>query len=536
MGKTLKLKRCIIKNFRCLKNADLSFDDQINIVVGDNESGKSTLLEAINLALRGQINRRPAAFEIHPFMFNQEAVREFLEAHKNGNPIQPPEIRVELYFDDDAALAEFKGINNSENDEQAYGLYFSIALDEENFGEEYAAYIADKDALIDIPIEYYKTEWRDFAWGATLAPQAIPLKSTLIDPSAISNTYAANKYVVEIVRDYLSPEDRVDMALSYRGMRAQFHDDPRIAAINGKLESQSKEITDKTLSVAMDVTTRSSWETGVLPHLDEIPLNLVGKGEQNSVKIKLALAAAEQCHLVLMEEPENHLSHGNLGRLIKHISDNCEGQQVVVTTHSSYVLNKLGVESVIMFDGTKGTRLADLPEDTLSYFKRLPGHDTLRMLLAERTILVEGPSDELIVQKAYQQKHGMLPLEAGVEVISVGTSFKRFLDIAMRLNLNVAVVRDNDGDAVGKHALFADYVENANISICIDMDDTSRTLEPQLVKANGRQAINTLIGTDFVVDDDLLKHMEGHKTDVALKLFECAADIEIPKYIQSAVE
>lgn len=536
LGIVVKLKRCIIKNFRCLKNTDLSFDDQINIVVGDNESGKSTLLEAINLALRGQINRRPAAFEIHPFMFNQESVHEFLEAHQNGNPIPPPEIRVELYFDDDQALAEFKGINNSEADEQAYGLYFSVALDEENFGEEYAAYIADAASLNDIPIEYYKIEWRDFAWGQTLTPQAIPLKSALIDPSAISNTYAANKYVVEIVRDYLSPEDRVDLALSYRGMRTQFHDDPRIAAINAKLHTQSEAITDKTLSVAMDVTTRASWETGVLPHLDKIPLNLVGKGEQNSIKIKLAMAAADQCHLVLMEEPENHLSHGNLGRLIKHISDNCEGQQVIVTTHSSYVLNKLGVASVIMFDGHTGTTLSNLPPHTLSYFKRLPGHDTLRMLLAKRTILVEGPSDELIVQKAYQQEHDMLPLEAGVEVISVGTSFKRFLDIAMRLNLTVAVVRDNDGDAAGKTALFTDYAANPNITICIDTDDAARSLEPQLVKANGWEAINTLLETERISEAYLLKHMESHKTEVALKLFESSEAITIPEYIQSAIE
>lgn len=118
----MKLNRCIVKNFRCLKSADLCFGDQINIVVGDNEAGKSTLLEAINLALRGQINRRPAAFEIHPFMFNQDVVREYLEAHKNGNPVPPPEIRVELYFDDDAALAEYKGLNNSQGDEQACGL------------------------------------------------------------------------------------------------------------------------------------------------------------------------------------------------------------------------------------------------------------------------------------------------------------------------------------------------------------------------------------------------------------------------------
>ena len=69
------------------------------------------------------------------------------------------------------------------------------------------------------------------------------------------------------------------------------------------------------------------------------------------------------------------------------------------------------------------------------------------MLLCEKAILVEGDSDELIVQKAYMLSHdGKLPIEDGIDVISVGTSFLRFLDIANYLKLHVTVVTDNDGE------------------------------------------------------------------------------------------
>ena len=64
--------------------------------------------------------------------------------------------------------------------------------------------------------------------------------------------------------------------------------------------------------------------------------------------------------------------------------------------------------------------LADLLPDTKDYFMKLPGYNTLRLILSSKTILVEGPSDELIVQKAYKKKYGKLPLEDGVDVISVG--------------------------------------------------------------------------------------------------------------------
>lgn len=531
----MTIERVIVKNYRALRDATIEFGPGANIIVGDNEAGKSTLLEAINLALRCQLNRRPAAYELHPFIFNREVVSEFIQSHKDKKPLPPPAISIELYLRESEAVAAFKGVNNSRVDDNACGICLEVKLDEDNFSEEYATYVADVDALNDIPIEYYKIEWRSFAWGPTLTSQAVPINSVLIDPSAISNTYAANKYVVEILRDHLTKAERVDLDLSYRGMRETFQSDERIGAVNEKLATQTGEVTDKTLSVALDVTTRASWETGVLPHLDDIPLTLVGKGEQNSVKIKLAMAAADGCDVLLMEEPENHLSHGNLGRLIHHVARNSGDKQLIITTHSSFVLNKLGIDSVIMFDGENGITLDDLPATTKSYFERLPGHDTLRMMLASKSVLVEGPSDELIVQKAYRQAYHKLPLQDGVEVISVGTSFKRFLDIAIRLNLTVNIIRDNDGAAAAKTALFDGYVGNENIKICIDGDDNAQTLEPQILKFNGLGKLNAMLGKAYTTNDEILSYMTGNKTEIALALFEHPDDLVIPDYIQHAI-
>jgi putative ATP-dependent endonuclease of OLD family len=526
------IERVKIKNYRALKSTDIHLNEHINVIVGDNEAGKSTLLEAINLALRCQINRRPAPYELHPFLFNVESVAEFIACHKAGKPTESPEVLIELFLKDVPATAELRGSINSERVD-APGISLAIRLDE-NFAEEYGTYVADADALNTIPIEYYAVVWQSFA-GEILTHRAIPIKSTLIDPSAISNTYAANKYVLEIVRDYLTKAQAVDLALSYRHMRDEFQSDERIQAINEDLAGKTGIVSEKTLSVAMDTTTRASWETGVLPHLDDIPLTLVGKGEQNGVKIKLAIEAAEACDIFLMEEPENHLSHSNLNKLIKHIADRCSGKQLILSTHSSFVLNKLGVDHVLMFDGKTGVSLNELPSDTKAYFMKLPGYDTLRMILASQTILVEGPSDELIVQKAFKQTHGVLPLEAGVEVISVGTSFKRFLDIAMLMNLNVSVVRDNDGDAEGKIALFDAYKNAPGIQICIDKDNDCYTLEPQLVKANGVEKLNSMLDIKFKTADELIAHMIANKTDCALMLFEHGDDLAIPEYIGNAV-
>jgi putative ATP-dependent endonuclease of OLD family len=520
-----------VKNYRALKHADVRFSQSTNVIVGNNEAGKSTLLEAINLALKCQLNRRPAQYELHPFLINQELVREYVAAVRAKKPVAPPEASIEIYFNPIPEVGELRGsINSLRSDEP--GISLTIRLREE-LREDYNKYIADL-TISSVPIEYYEISWQTFA-GSTLTSHSVPLKSVLVDPSNISNTQSANKYVIEVVKDYLTKAQSVHLALAYRGMRETFHADDRIAAINSDLEAKRGLISEKVLSVSLDTTSRVSWETGVLPHLDGIPLSLAGKGEQNSVKIKLAIEASEKCSMIFIEEPENHLSHTNLGRLIGNIADRCKDKQVILTTHSSFVLNKLGIDKVIMFNGKEGITLDHLPKETKSFFQRLPGHDTLRMMLASRTILVEGPSDELIVQRAFRQKHGKLPLEAGVEVISVGTSFKRFLDIAKLLGLRVAIVRDNDGKPDEKKALFKDYDGIHGISIHIDADGDAHTLEPQLVKANGLSKLNEILGTSFKSDKELSDHMISNKTECALKIFEHADAISIPAYIQNAI-
>jgi putative ATP-dependent endonuclease of OLD family len=290
------------------------------------------------------------------------------------------------------------------------------------------------------------------------------------------------------------------------------------------------------LSLSIDISHRAMWERSLVPHLNDLPFQFVGSGEQSSLKIMLALnQKVEDGHIILVEEPENHLSFSSLNILMEKISKRCAGKQVLVTTHSSYVLNKLGLGNLILLTPPKGTRISDLPPDTVEYFKKLPGYDTLRLVLAKKVILVEGPSDELVVQRAYRDAHGKLPIEDGVDVISVrGLQAKRFLDIAVPLRKPVAVVNDNDGDPTAIREKYASYTQHSFIRICVG-EGAARTLEPQLVAANGLEVINKVLGTQYETDSKLLTHMKNNKTECALKVFESGEPITMPGYIRDAV-
>ena len=84
------IERVIVKNYRTLASLNLHIRPQLNIIVGDNESGKTTLLEAINLALRCQINRRSATAELHPHLFNAACVEDYLAKLRCGASVAPP--------------------------------------------------------------------------------------------------------------------------------------------------------------------------------------------------------------------------------------------------------------------------------------------------------------------------------------------------------------------------------------------------------------------------------------------------------------
>lgn len=83
----MKITKLIIENFKCFKNVfTLDLDSGLNLIVGDNEAGKSTILEAINLALTGLFNGRYLRNQLDQYLFNDESVFEYLASLQTKSP------------------------------------------------------------------------------------------------------------------------------------------------------------------------------------------------------------------------------------------------------------------------------------------------------------------------------------------------------------------------------------------------------------------------------------------------------------------
>lgn len=543
----MTIKKIRIFNFKCFKDEFiLEFNQGVSIIVGNNESGKSTILEAVNLALTGLYNGRNIKMELSQYMFNNEIVLNYINSINKGEKVFPPRIIIELYFSEGSCTL-FEGNGNTDK-VKAEGLLLKIEYNEK-YNDEYESLIRMHD-LSSLPIEYYDVIWESFA-RQTITSKGIPLKCAMIDSTSSRFQNGSDVYISRIIKDLLDNDDITHVAQAHRKMKENFMNDSSITEINKKI-NQLPSITKKKIELSVELGTKNAWESSLVTQLDSVPFNNIGKGEQCVVKTELALShkKAQEANIIMLEEPESHLSHTKLNQLISAIESKYTEKQTIISTHSSFVANKLGLDNIILLNNQKAVKFSSLESNV--FFKKIAGYDTLRLVLCLKAILVEGDSDELVVQRAYMDSHdGRLPIQDGIDVISVGTSFLRFLEIADLLHKPVAIVTDNDGDIDAINSKYENYTgdnKKPHVKICVDsFVDTGNlvigkqaynynTLEPKLLKANSLAVLNQVFGTFYSNEDDLQKYMKHEKTECALKIYMSGVRINYPDYIAEAVK
>src|SRR5690606_758527 len=130
--------------------------------------------------------------------------------------------------------------------------------------------------------------------------------------------------------------------------------DTAIERINEKIQLDSL-LGLKKIELSVELSTKNAWESSLVTYIDNIPFHHIGMGEQSIIKTKLALCHKKslEANILLIEEPENHLSHVKLNELLKDIKEGSIDKQIIISTHSSFVANKLGLDNLILLNGLK---------------------------------------------------------------------------------------------------------------------------------------------------------------------------------------
>jgi putative ATP-dependent endonuclease of OLD family len=527
------ITRLKLINFKRFAQLDLRFHNGRNILVGNNASGKSSILQAIELCLSA--NRNTIEEENLKFHFNSDAIEAFKRLPIGERTLlNLPKLIVELFLED-CEIPEFVGANNSAGQNLA-GLRLILEPDE-SFGESIIAIISLEG--FSFPFEFYKASFTSFG-GSPYSKYSCPMRYLYVDHSAIGAATATNNYVKKLYEDLTESVQRNRMAHEYRQIKELFNEEV-LGTLRPGQDLQFVLRSDRPYSMSNSVSIEKNG----------VDIMQEGKGEQSFVKIQFALERrTDNTHTLLIEEPENHLSHSRTMELLD-IFDQSHVGQTIITTHSSLIASGLGLSNLLILSEMNSISftLRDLEEGTQEFFAKAPDHLLLEFILANKVLLVEGAVEYILLPALYRRAYPEENMESnGIHLIAVGgIKFKRYVSISTILNKRIAIVQDNDGKSIDQiNALYLNERDDQNSIIndrlhklAVHPYPEQRTFEEVIYHMNS-DLMNQLF-QHRVRSNSVLDYMLANKTKVALDILHYldgnpAQTFELPEYIKQAFE
>lgn len=462
------LKKLHIKGFRCIGDLALDFHKGMNILIGENDTGKTTILDALRICLGLGAERREVyitpddfhvdesgqmagAIEFH-LTFSDLSSREqgvFIEllATPEG---RGPELQLHVRFTYDVARDRIRreywgGENEGQGiPSEVLGLIHFIHL----------------DAL------------RDASRGLTprRGNQLSKLFLKLVPGQNEREEYerAVNDQIRSVPRLRTLLEDGEQKINAHLG-KVSLRDAPQTVDLD-LVDAKFRDIVE---GLIMRIPRGVSLENpeGEEPASDELVQAFKiwqnGLGSNNIIYMATVLGdlferrdrEPDSFISLLIEEPEAHLHPQLQNVLFTYLKEiKTRNIQVFVTSHSPTITAKTNLDSVIVLAKNGGIiaptplRRIGLDDKHKKYLQRFLDVTKSQMFFAKAVILVEGISEALLLPTFARRMGEDYDLErAAVEIVNIGgVAFEPFARLfnsgseSDRLNIRCAILTDDD--------------------------------------------------------------------------------------------
>lgn len=514
-----------ILGFKKFEQFEITFLPGINILVGENEAGKSTILEAIRMLLLQTYRTSDKSILLE--LFTRKNVERFQKSPSIEN-LPRIEMEMELNLDSHSKNAQmFYGENYSTfhpGDSGKFGISFVCEFDRA-LGAEVVTEIQGGH----IPVEYYSMKWTTFA-GSSYQSLRKPLEFLAIDTTEGTPASAFNFFTRSLFMSACDEATRIKAKDKFRSVLKEgfgIIEMPKLSAGKTFCLDEKRVVFESILSVR---------DNGIL-------LENKGRGMECLVKTQIALdKQGTNIDVVTLEEPENHLSYVNLRKMIHGISRKIEECQLIISTHSDMIVTRLGVKNLQwLTTNSKPVRFDNVGDDDAKFFMKTDNSNLLDFILASKTILVEGPTEYLLIPYFYEKETGRSLETDGVTVISCGgIRFRRYLQIATGLQTKVAVLTDNDGkqERIDKYRQFND--DNSYHHVFTGDSTSLKNWEECLFHENSAVLCEWINkgnrGKTPVSRDDVVPRMSENKVETAFRLLESGIELQTPRYVKEAIQ
>lgn len=517
------IKHLTIIGLKKFKRLDIDFNKNMNILVGENEAGKSTILEAINIVLNQQYKN--ADKSVIKELLNKENEDKFFK-EKTVDAL--PKIQIEIVFDmseKEKGSHDFWGENRLFESTADFGILYECKFD-----DECTNILAQEIREGKIPYEYYIMTWNTFK-GTPYKNIKKPFKSIFIDASLKDTNSSFNYFNRALFSSLYDEGVKMGAKNDFRFKLNDAFDNLHLADIDDKRKfgvNDKKVILESIISVFEG----------------KIPLESKGSGMESLIKTQIALEKKNNIDVVLMEEPENHLCFTNMNKMLDEIAFKMDFSQIILTTHSNMIASRLDLRNILWIHNYVAESLVSVDEKVAKFFIKADNNNFLQFLLSEKVILVEGATEYLLLPNMFQRITKQSLEESKVMVISCnGISYDNYLQIAQKTAKKVAVITDNDQNQSKIDKMEEFNKNNATQHIFMDKDIDNWTWEKCVYKLNQDYFDNEIHvesnaeylfhGKDY---GKVLGKMLHNKVETAYQVLSNKYELNIPEYVEDAIK
>ncbi len=457
----MKLRHLEIKNFRGITNLDLKLGD-ITVLIGENNTGKTAILDALKFALRSVRTRRSSSFDAYDFHL----------PNATAEPTSAPAISIRLTFREDepgewgdqqtAKLNRAKILQIDADGCATVILKVGARFDPltQEFVQDWEFQNLDGSALTGLTdaamgvlrneVSYYYlaalrdatkhfdakgTFWRPFLKESQLTPEnrkEIEDKLSEVNDLIITSHTSFSKVVtcLKEVQDVVTMTGGDDL-VSIDAVPARLFDMLSKAAVNLNSGTGAK-----------------------------IPVGRHGEGTQSLAVLMLFNAYLQAWNkgdpIVALEEPEAHL-HPSAVRALWQLIEQIPGQKII-STHSGDLLSEVPSDAVVRLHNeggcVKASRMQDVNLDSTDirkfnyHIRRARGE----LLFSKCWILGEGETEGTLIPE-FARILGKDLERAGIRFVTYqsGISLETCLRVANGMGIQWVVLADNDAQGAKAH-------------------------------------------------------------------------------------
>ncbi len=472
--KIMRVTRIVIQNFRTFASLDVNVADDLCCIIGENNTGKTAVLRAIQICLD---NLLPSTF--------RALLRE--DIHSGVDISYPSQVLIGI------ELAGFEGRVN----EEALVSTWKTAADRARIFYRFRPRSSVRDLLSTgdiapgtLALEDYQWEIRgggdpaidltDIAWddeGIGESVRFADLQSyLLVHLPALRDVESdlrnpRQSPLIRLIEAFEIDATEQDALIAILDKANQaIAGSATIAEIAAAIDARFKEVSGPAFE--MDATLGLSAATfrAIIRNLKIILSDLSltsfepgrnGLGMNNILYIAILMEYLQRRialdrsagQLILIEEPEAHLHPQLQFSLIAALR--AIGVQTILTSHSTQVTSQVPLSSIVSLTKREDATIAagnlalnaTLTEPEVADLERYLDATKSALLYARKVMLVEGPAEMFLIPALIEQVHGVKLERLGISVIAIhGVHFDVYAKLfrAGSLEKKCAIVADAD--------------------------------------------------------------------------------------------